>query len=104
MSGYCSHVFSRGPKKGTVCGTKLTVISKERGLCGVHCNETREKERVVVARKAEEASARMYRCEIDNSKGVYKKAGPGKVVRVVREAKALRLRALGATIEHVENK
>lgn len=101
----CSHVFSRGPKKGSLCGTKLTRISKARGLCGVHCDATREKERVTVAQKALEASTRMYRVEIDNSSGVYKKSSPEEtVVRVVREARALRLQKLGAKIEPLENK
>jgi hypothetical protein len=103
MSG-CTYVYQRGPKKGSVCGTKLSCVSKSRGLCGVHSEDTRSKGIITVTKRAKEASERKYLVTVDNSTGIFKKADKGVITREVREARALQLQRQGATIELITTK
>lgn len=97
----CAYVFQRGPKKGTVCTTRLCEVSRVRGLCGVHCAETREKGRAANSQRAAAASARRYKVTVDNSDKLYKKTAGDVVVREVREARALQLKKMGAVVEPI---
>lgn len=95
----CVWVYSRGEKKGEVCGVRVrSKFGKEENLCAVHCSRTTERNRARSNLIASEKRGVLYKVEICNS-GVYKKCSSGdKVVRVVGHGRARELERLGGVI------
>lgn len=93
-------MFSRGEKKGTVCGVSLrSATSKDQGMCSVHCTKAKERNLVACRKLAEETKVKLYRVEVDNTDhAFFKKLPEGKVVKIVHHTRALQLQKLGAVI------
>lgn len=97
---HCAYTYSRGTKKGTVCGASLrSEISKGCGFCSNHCQSVVDRNRIASQKLADENKDRLYRVEICNDgHRVFKKQPEGTVVKIVHEMRAMQLKRLGGVI------
>lgn len=96
----CTYTYSRGTKKGTVCGAGLrSATSKSQGLCSNHCQSVVDRNRKASQKLADECKERLYRVEVNNDgHKIYKKQPEGTIVKIVHEMRALQLQRLGCKI------